>query len=349
MRRAERVRLFLDLLELGLKDGRTPEQSIQQAAACRDRLFSNRFHRLAAWLSCGEPLSAALKRVPSLLPAQVVGMLAAGERLGSLQKVIPACRKLVGDSLSQSRAGLNYIIILTTLATPVTLVIPAILSVKVLPAYRSVFEGMFEGSMLPAFTRLVLDHSYLGMVATGVVLLLVWGCSLAYVGGPRLHAWLKGIAPGPVDGLLARVPWRRARLQRDFSSMLAVLLDAQVPEPEAVTLAAQATANGCLVARANRVVALLRDGVKLSEAIRQVDSAQELQWRLGNALQRGSGFTRALAGWHERLDARAFQLEQTAAHLTTTSLVLFNGVIIGAFMIAIFLALIALIYHASLW
>jgi hypothetical protein len=74
-----------------------------------------------------------------------------------------------------------------------------------------------------------------------------------------------------------------------------------------------------------------------------------LQWRLANALRRGAGFVRALTGWHEALDAKAFQLEQSAAQVTTTVLVLINGLIVASFMIAVFLVLITLINTAALW
>ena len=42
------------------------------------------------------------------------------------------------------------------------------------------------------------------------------------------------------DRLLFLLAWRRKRLQRDFSTILAVLLDSEVPESEAVTLANRA-------------------------------------------------------------------------------------------------------------
>jgi hypothetical protein len=42
-------------------------------------------------------------------------------------------------------------------------------------------------------------------------------------------------------------------------------------------------------------------------------------------------------------------LEQAAAQVTTTVLVLINGLIVASFMIAVFLALIALINTAALW
>src|SRR6266571_1180926 len=87
MRRNERARLFLDLLELGLKEGRTPEAAIGGAAASRDRSLGARFHLLAADLESGMRLSRALEQVPRLLPPQIRAMLKTGERIGDLAKV----------------------------------------------------------------------------------------------------------------------------------------------------------------------------------------------------------------------------------------------------------------------
>src|SRR5438876_7329258 len=75
MRRAERARLFLDLLELGLRNGRPAEAAIVNAAASRDRSLGARFHLLAAHLEKGMRLDAALQQVPRLLPPQIQAML----------------------------------------------------------------------------------------------------------------------------------------------------------------------------------------------------------------------------------------------------------------------------------
>jgi len=64
MRRNERARFFLDLLERGLRDGRTPERAIAEAAASHDRALGKRFHLLSAYLEDGMHLSEALNRVP---------------------------------------------------------------------------------------------------------------------------------------------------------------------------------------------------------------------------------------------------------------------------------------------
>ena len=349
LRRNERARMFLDLLELGLREGRPPEAAVVSAAASRDRSLGVRFHLLAAHLEQGMRLSQALEQVPRLLPPQVCAMLSTGDRIGDIGKVLPACRLLLRDSVSYVRSALNYLVLLAFAISPVMVVLPIILRVTVLPQMKEVFAGMLEGQSLPAFTRFVFGGSTWVLVMQLCIVGFIWLVTLAYLGGPRLHGWVHRLLPNLQDWLLTRVPWRRKRLQRDFSAMLAVLLDAEVPEAEAVTLAAQSTANLAIIGRAQKVRARLQGGVSLPEALRALDSSQELQWRLSNAVRRGSGFVRALTGWHESLDAKAFQLEQSAAQLTTTALVLINGVIVASILIAVFLILISIINQISLW
>jgi len=349
LRRAERARLFLDLIELGLKDGHTPEVTIAAVSSSRDRSLGVRFHVLAAYLAEGRQLGEALDQVGRMLPPQLRAMIKTGERIGNVGKVLPACRRLLNDSVSQVRGALNYLLILTFVVTPASILVPIAIRVMIVPKFKEVFAGMFDGAELPAFTRLVLGgQDYLTALLIGMVL-MVWALMLLYLGGPRLHGWLRRPLPGLADWLICRLPWRRKRLQRDFSAMLAVLLDAEVPEIEAVALAAQATANVVLIRRAAKVQALLKRGVKLPEAIEVIDDTPELRWRLANALHRGSGFLRALAGWHEALDAKAFQLEQSAAQLITAFLVLLNGAVVASIVIAMFLPLVQLINGACLW
>ena len=151
------------------------------------------------------------------------------------------------------------------------------------------------------------------------------------------------------DQCLFRLPWRRKRMQRDFSAMLAILLDAGIPEPEAVTLAAQSTANHVIVGRSRAVVGLLQQGVKLTEAIRALDDTGEFQWRLANAVHGRDGFLRALQGWHDTLDAQAYRQEQAASQIFSTILVVLNGVFTAVVALAVFQPLIAIIQHEALW
>jgi type II secretory pathway component PulF len=347
LRRAERCRLVLDLLQLGLNDGQTPERAIIDAASSHDHVLGARFQRLAAQLKTGLRLSEGLARVPRLLPLQVEAMLAAGERIGDLGKVLPACRKLLNDGTSQVRGALNYMAILAVIAPPLLIAVPIAINIVVLPKFKEVFASMTMD--LPPFTRMVFGNSTLPLAILTAGYVLVWIAALAYIGGPSLRELLRNFSPGLVDRFLYRLPWRRKRLQRDFSAMLAVLLDSDVPEVEAVSLAAETTANTVVRQRAAKVCALLDSGVKLPIAIRALDDSGELQWRLTNALQRGRGFVRALNGWHDALDAKAFQLEQASAQAATSALVLFNGLFVAGIVIAVFLALISILNAATLW
>lgn len=351
MRRNERARLFLDLLERGLQEGRTPEGAISEVAASRDPVLGKRFQRLAGFVAQGMRLGRALDQVPRLLTPELVAMLKTGERLGDVNKVLPACRLQLRDGISQVRAALNYLIVLSFVTTPFMITVPLILRVKVLPSFVAVFQGMTEGAVMPAFTRFVLGGSGVELVIEIAALIFVWLLTLAYLGGPRLRSWIEMTLPGGgfwLDRFHYAIPWRRKRLERDFSAMLSLLLEAAVPEPEAVQLAAESTGNGVFIRRAAFAVARLKEGVKLPEAIRLVDNSGELHWRLANAL-RGAGFVKAFASWHEALDAKAFQLEQAAAQVATTFLVLLNGVIVGGFVIGLFMMIIRIVNEATLW
>src|SRR5882672_1611638 len=107
--------------------------------------------------------------------------------------------------------------------------------------------------------------------------------------------------------------------------MLAILLDAEITEEQAVVLAAQATDNNVFVKRAERVVRQLHSGVALTEAMQAMDDSGEFCWRLTNAVHGHGGFMAALSGWHDALDAKAFQQEQAFSQVITTGFVLFNG------------------------
>ena len=346
LRRAERARLFLDLLESTLQQGLAMEETLISLSQSRDQSMGVKFHLLAAWLETGLSLEAALARVPDFLPPQVTAMLRAGRQLRSLSQVLPACRHVLKDSSSQTQGAFHYLIILTFVITPVGFFIFGMFMVFIIPKYLEVFAstGMHTVPSGMLFLGLLHRHFDMVMVLQFSALFLLWLAVFIYLGGPRVTAWW------PV---LERVhfwlPWRRRRMQRDFSSLLAVLLDAGVPEAEALKLAGEGAANSVFRDRTARAVADLSRGLSLPEAVQQLDDSGEFRWRLRNAVAGHGGFLQALAGWHESLDARAFQLEQAAAHGVTTALVVFSGLFVGAIAISVFMFFVASINQGVLW
>jgi general secretion pathway protein F len=339
MRRAERARLFLDLVETALKNGQPLEETLISVAQSRDLSLGVRFHLLAAWLEQNLRLEEALGKVPGFLPPQITAMLRAGQKIGDIGKVIPACRQLLKDAVSQTRSAISYLVILTLVITPLGIWVLGLLEVIVFPKFMEISEGLGVGNNI--HVSFLYQHRLAIMYLQCFVLGLLWMAALVYIGGPRAAAWFQG--------LLYRLPWRRKRLQRDFSTLLAILLDSGVSEPDALTLAAECTANKVFRRRAARAVAALQQGETLTAAVQRMDDSGEFRWRLTNALHGSGGFLRALAGWHEWLDAKAFQEEQGAAHGITTALVLWSGLFVGVVVVSVFMFLVSVIDAGVLW
>jgi type II secretory pathway component PulF len=343
MRRAERARLFLDVIETALKNGQPVEEALISISQSRDLSMGAYFHLVTAWLEHNLRLGDALAKAPRFLPPQITAMLEAGQKIGDLGKVLPACRQLLKDAVSQTRGAISYLVILTFVITPAGVFIFYFLQIMVVPKYLEIFEGALAAGDVTQVAFLY-HHQWAIILLQVFLLLALWLMALLYMGGPRVVSWFPIL-----ERIHYRLPWRRKRMQRDFSTMLAILLDSGVSEPDAVTLAADCAANVVFRRRAARAVDALKEGRKLTQAVQAMDDSGEFGWRLANAFHGGGGFLRALAGWHESLDAKAFQQEQAAAHGITTALVLWSGLFVGAVVISVFMLLVSLIDAGVLW
>ena len=341
IRRADRVQRFLAVLESAFKEGRPLEETLIAISRLGDVSLGVRFHLFAAWLERGLSFNDALAKVPRLLTPQIEAMLRVGQKIGDMRKVLPACRQLLCDAVSQTRGAINYLFILSFVITPFGVFAVIAMSVMVAPKFREI--GYSIGGDLSGINFL-LDH---GPALIGIqigLLLLVWIVAIVYMVGPRLAVMFP-----PLDEIFFRLPWRRKRLQRDFSTILAILLDSGVPEPEAVRLAADSTANAVFRRRAARVVESLQRGVNLPQAIQSMDDSGEFAWRLRNAFHGRAAFLQALAGWHESLDAKAYQQEQAASQGITTAMVLWTGLFVGGVAISVFTFLVSVLTSSALW
>jgi len=352
LRRQERARLFLDLLEAGLKEGRSVENTIISLSNSRDRTLRIWFHLLAAYLESGLTFIEGLKKVPRLLPRAVVAMLEAGVQIGDIGKVLPASRKLLTDGNSRVRVTMNHMIVLMISSSALNIWL--FLSGRILWRLRAIVWDVSNDFPIvagfPVLVRVVLDHSSAVTIILWSLTIFLWLSLFLYIGGQHwIPGFLKLFLKPWSDRIFFRLPWCRKRLQRDFSSILAILLDAEVPEEQAVMLAAHGAGNGVLIRRAGAAVEELRQGMTLTQVMRHFDDTGEFQWRLTNVFHVRTGFLEALSGWHEVLDAQAFQGEQAASQIMTTLLVLLNGIMIGLIVAGVFQLLVFVIQREALW
>jgi general secretion pathway protein F len=347
LRRQERARLLVDLLEAGLQQGRSVEHAIVEISQTHEPSVGARFHLLAAYLEKGLRLSQALENVPRLLPPQLTAMLKTGEQIGDVARVLPACRHLLKDAQGRLLKAQNYFLFLFLFGLPLPVCMIKFIGIWVLPRFIEIARDMGQPPTYGLLPWLV-DNWMADVLLLLATVLLGLG-TLIYVGGPRLIAWMQAALPRWLDALFYAIPWHRRRMQRDFSAMLTVLLDANVPEATALRLAAASTANAVFCQRTEQAVADLQAGATLGAALKRLDDSGEFHWRLANALHASGRFAEALRGWQDALDARAFQLEQAAAQTASTLLVLVNGVVVGLLAVGVFGLLINLIGQATLW
>jgi len=350
IRRLEAAQVFLDLLEMGVARGQSLENTVVQVAALHEKVLGKSFDRLAQRIQNGASLGHALKMTPGLLPEPVVAMLQAGERLGDIRKVLPPCRETLSVGPSRAMGAFNYLPVFSPLLP--LLAVAQFLLIVIIPKFQEIFHDLLEAGPLPLASRILI---YLGqhdimLLALGtftvVFLILLPLLGQVHRRWPSLYSRTLKVF---FDRCLFGLAWRRKRMQRDFSAMLAILLDAGVPESEAVTLAARSTGNHVFVTRSQQVIGRLQQGEKLTTAIRALDDSGELQWRVANAAHGRDGFLRSLQGWHDTLDAKAYQQEQAASQVFSTLLIILNGVLVTVVALAIFQPIIAVIQYEALW
>ena len=119
MHRRDRALFFLDLLETVLQRGQPVEQAILSAAENHDRAIGVRFYMVAAHIEDGARLGEALEKVPRFLPPQINAMLRAGEKLGDLKKVLPACREVLRIAPDTVRTTMHYMVAILLMFAPI--------------------------------------------------------------------------------------------------------------------------------------------------------------------------------------------------------------------------------------
>jgi type II secretory pathway component PulF len=341
MRRRDRGLFFLDIIETALDRGQAVEPAVLSAAETHDRAMGIQFYLFAAHIENGARFGEALEMTPGFLHPQINAILRASEKLGDIKKVLPACREILRAPPDTVRTTMHYMVAILLMFAPIACALITLLSVFVIPRFRDVANG--AGVSLWPVSRFVFDHPLWFIRFEMVIFLGLLSVVAVYIGGPGfVRIFCCRFFPF-VDYISWHLPWKQKKLQRTFSAMLAVLLDGGVPEAEAVRLAGECTANEFCRRRTVRILAALQQGVKLDDAVRAFDDSGEFHWRLANATHARGGFLNALRGWHDSLDAKAFQQQEAMVHTVTSGIVILNGVVVALFAIACFGVLVAIV------
>jgi type II secretory pathway component PulF len=300
---------------------------------------------IVADLKSGSTLPDAVARRQKDLPPYYARLIEAGVRTGRLPEVLATL-----TSYARTVATTRNIII-DSLFYPVIVFLFAIVLIGamaffVLPQFEQIFTS-FQ-MRLPAITQATLfvgkhPFSLLALPASILVLLIVvpWIFLRQTESGQRI--WALGLYSIPVVGTLIRA----ARLSA-FSELLSVLVEYEMPLPEAFRLAGLASSDPLMKHEAAGIYSRLTEGAKLAEVLRGRGLLPEwVAWMAAAGEQRGAlaGALRQIASIYRR------QVESRAALLRTIlpafMIIITAGLLVGTFAFSVMYPMIRLLEGLS--
>jgi type II secretory pathway component PulF len=299
---------------------------------------------IARDLESGTPLPDAIERRRGELPPYYANLVMAGIRTGRLPEVL-ATLTAYARTMSATRAivveSLLYPAVVLTLAAGLL----GVLVFMVLPQFEKIFDDF--GMRLPVITKgvVILGRNPVPVIAIPVAvvagLILAWALMRATPRGQQ--TWARLVYSIPVIGTLVR----SARLAA-FAELLAVLVEFELPLPEAFRMAGEASSDPLMAGRAWLIHTRLNQGMALAAAVRGQGLLPEwVAWMAGAGEMRGTlaGALRQIAAVYRRqVEARssllrsvlpAFMIISTAAGL------------VGVFALAVMLPMIRLLEGLS--
>ena len=284
----------------------------------------------------GSSLSEAFEAQGSLFPGIYTASLLAGEKSGSLEQVIRryvAYVKVVSGVKRKTISALVYPAILLLLS----LVVVALIVLKVVPAFGSFYEGM-SGAELPLSTRiLVAISNFAGAYFTLLVLTL-----LAAIFG--FWAWMK--KPGNrvrfdrwtlVIPLLGGVAQKFATSQA--SRTLATLLGGGIPLVNAIDIASRSITNQYIARELQLAGQHVREGRALASAMNDSGAFPDVAIKMVEVGEQTGALQEMLNSLSDFYDE---EIETNLARFVTIiepALLIVMGIIIAGLLLSLYMPL----------
>jgi type II secretory pathway component PulF len=304
------------------------------------------FDRLSANLDGGMPLEDALQSESSELPEWLSAVFKAGTKSGRL----PECIQHFIE-FSRLRAGIRVKLLISmvypTILLLVGLAVCGFLCHLVIPEFRSIYHGF--GTELPKITKMLMALSSLVEA-----MILYWPLTLLIFWGSVLTIWLGSKAvfgAAFVRRIVYQIPllgrvFKQSALA-EFSQLLALMLEARIPLPEALKLVGGAVRDPNLSEGAHVAAKLIEAGDSFGDLRGVVREIPDELLRVPGWGNNDSSLVESL-----RVSSEVFALQseisgRSVAGIVTPAAVVFAGGMIGFAVIALFMPLIKLLNDLS--
>ena len=205
----------------------------------QNKTFARVIHSIKEDIEGGSTLTDALKKYPAIFDDLFINLVSAGESGGVLDVILNRLSGYMEKAMKLKRkvkGAMTYPI--TVLA--VSIGVMAILLLKVIPVFQSMFEGI--GSALPAPTQFIVDASqfarnYFSYMGIGLIIL--------FYGFKRYYKTEKGKLV--IDALVLKSPLFGPLLKKvavaKFSRTLATMMQSGVPIMEGMGIVSRTSGN----------------------------------------------------------------------------------------------------------
>ncbi|MBM4071972.1 MAG: type II secretion system F family protein [Planctomycetes bacterium] len=300
---------------------------------------------IADGLRSGLTLPEAIERQGGRVPPYYSGLLLAGVRSGRLQDVL-ATLTLYARTLADLRSTMLGALVYPAMVMVLSLALVGFIFFFIMPQFEQIFEDF--KIRLPAMTEVVfwiarhpVELIIIPAGALGLVLgIVIVVAKSSHKGQMALARFVYSL---PIVGTLLR----SARLAA-FTDLLGILVDHQVPLPEALRLASQAVGDPLLRDAAGQAVADLGGGVTLGQTARARALVPDLvAWLIGLGEQRGSlgaSLHQAAQMFRHRVEMRAVMLRNVVPPFVV---IMTAGLLVTVFVFAVALPMFKLIEGLS--
>ena len=295
---------------------------------------------LALSIEGGSTFSEGLAQHPKVFNRLFVNMVKAGELGGVLEVVLnrlsefmEKAQKIKGKVI----AAMFYPCAVLFVATGILM----ILMVKVIPSFKSVFEGMLEGSQLPAFTRLVLgisdmvkDH-LLWTLAILAVFIVIFNLFIRTKFGR--YAWDKFKLKVPIVGpVVSKVAISR------FTRTLGTLVSSGVPILQALTIVKETAGNVIISNAVNSVHESVKEGETITAPLEASGIFPPMVISMVDVGEQTGALPEMLLKIADNYDEEVDNAVAAMTSLLEPVMIVFLAVIVGSIVIAMFMPLIEL-------
>jgi type IV pilus assembly protein PilC len=293
-------------------------------------------------LEMGRTLDEAFSRHQESFSPVYLATLRAGERTGNLAKVFLRLTEY-SKNILEVRISLQTVMTYPAIVATISLFIIVFLLVKVVPVFAEIFRDF--GGRLPAPTQLLVSMSDVLVHNTGSLA----GCVVAFIlicFSLRFLARRNSAAGYFFDFIISHLPIIgrlivRASMMR-FCGTLRLLLEAKMPLPECLGLAAAAAGNAVLADRVGRVSRDIARGVQFSQALsnaRYFDHG--FCWLMENA-EKQDNLCGALAILEEDYGRNLKQIQTIIIGVVEPIMIITVGFAIGFIVLALYLPIFSL-------